>query len=137
MTLALTRNIKDAEKAFTLACFNVLAHNRDDHVKNLSFLLNARSEWIFALAYDLVFSYGPGGGQSMLVMCEGRDPGTAKLQALGKQHGLKNAPEILAKVKRAVADWLRFAEQADVSRKSTKEIASKIKLQRSSNIQID
>jgi serine/threonine-protein kinase HipA len=73
----------------------------------------------------------------MLVMCEGRDPGTAQLQALGKQHGLKNAPEILAKVKRAVADWLRFAEQADVSRKSTKEIASKIKLQRSSNIQID
>jgi serine/threonine-protein kinase HipA len=129
VTLALTRNIKDAEMAYALACFNVLAHNRDDHVKNFSFLLNARNEWIFAPAYDLVFSHGPGGEQSMLVMGEGRIPGTAQLEALGKQHGIKNAPEILAKVKRAVASWRRYAERADVSRKSTKEIAGKIKLQ--------
>jgi serine/threonine-protein kinase HipA len=129
VTLALTRNIKDAERAYALACFNVLAHNRDDHVKNFSFLLSERNEWIFAPAYDLVFSYGPGGEQSMLVMGEGRNPGTAQLQALGEQHGLKNAPEILARVKRAVADWPRYAERADLSRKSTKEIASKIKLQ--------
>ena len=129
VTLALTRNIQDAEKAYALACFNVLAHNRDDHVKNFSFLLNARNEWIFAPAYDLVFSYGPGGEQSTLVMGEGRNPGKAELQALGKQHGIKNAPEILAKVKEAVANWPRYAELAEVSRKSTKEIVSKIKLQ--------
>jgi serine/threonine-protein kinase HipA len=129
VTLALTRNIQDAEKAYALACFNVLAHNRDDHVKNFSFLLNSRNEWIFAPAYDLVFSYGPGGEQSMLVMGEGKNPGIAQLQALGNQHGIKNAPAILAKVKRAVANWPRFAEQADVSQKSTKEILSKLKLQ--------
>jgi serine/threonine-protein kinase HipA len=129
VTMALTRNIRDVEKVYALACFNVLAHNRDDHVKNFSFLLNERNEWIFALAYDLVFSYGPGGEQSMLVMGEGRNPGTTQLQALGKQHGIRNAPEILAKVKNAVADWPHYAEQADVSRKSAKEIAGKIKLQ--------
>jgi serine/threonine-protein kinase HipA len=128
VTLALTRNIQDAEKSYALACFNVLAHNRDDHVKNFSFLLNARNEWIFAPAYDLVFSYGPGGEQSMLVMGEGRNPGTVQLQALGKQHGIKNAPEILAKVERAVANWPHYAELADVSRKSTKDVAGKIKL---------
>jgi serine/threonine-protein kinase HipA len=129
VTLALTRNIQEAEKVYALACFNVLAHNRDDHVKNFSFLLDARNEWIFAPAYDLTFSYGPGGEQSMLVMGEGRNPGTAQLQALGKQHGIKNAQEILAKVRTAVANWHRYAEQAGVSRKSTKEIADKIKLQ--------
>jgi hypothetical protein len=63
----------------------------------------------------------------MLVMGEGRNPGTAQLQALGKQHGIKSAHEILAKAKTAVANWHRYAEQADVSRKSTKEIAGKIK----------
>jgi len=129
VTLALTRNIKDAEKAYALACFNVLAHNRDDHVKNFSFLLNARNEWIFAPAYDLVFSYGPGGEQSMLVMGEGRNPGTAQLQTLGKQHGIKNAPEILEQVKRVVANWPHYAELADVSRKSTKDVAGKIKME--------
>jgi serine/threonine-protein kinase HipA len=65
----------------------------------------------------------------MLVMGEGRNPGAAQLEALGKQHGIKNAQEILAKVRTAVANWHRYAEQAGVSRKSTKEIADKIKLQ--------
>lgn len=128
VTMALTRNIQDAEKAYALACFNVLAHNRDDHVKNFSFLLNPNNEWIFAPAYDLVFSYGPGGEQSMLVMGEGRNPGIAQLQILGKQHGIKNAPEILAKVEKAVANWARFAEEAEVSQKSARQIASKINL---------
>jgi len=129
VTLAMTRNIQDAEKVYALACFNVLAHNRDDHVKNFSFLLNPRNEWVFAPAYDLVFSYGPGGEQSMLVMGEGRSPGAVQLQALGKQHGIKNAPEILAKIERAVANWPRYAELAELSRKSTKEIAGKINSQ--------
>jgi hypothetical protein len=47
---------------------------------------------------------------------------------LGKQHGIRNAPEILAKVERAVANWPHYAELADVSRKSTKDVAGKIKL---------
>ena len=128
VALALTRNIQDAEKAYALACLNVLAHNRDDHVKNFSFLLNETNEWIFAPAYDLTLSYGPGGEQSMLVMGEGKNPGIAQLQILGKQHGIKHAQKILANVQRAVANWTRFAEQAEVSRKSTKEVAAKIKL---------
>jgi serine/threonine-protein kinase HipA len=127
VTLGLTRDIQEAEKAYALACFNVLAHNRDDHAKNFSFLLNARNEWILAPAYDLVFSYGPGGEQSMLVMGEGRNPCNAELQALGKQHRLKKAPEILAKVQSAVGKWPMFAEQAHVSRKSIDEISARIK----------
>jgi serine/threonine-protein kinase HipA len=127
VTWPLTRNIQDAEKAYALACFNVLAHNRDDHAKNFSFLLNARNEWILAPAYDLVFSYGPGGEQSMLVMGEGKHPGTAQLQALGKKHALKNSSEILAKVQTSVANWPRFAEQAGLSHKSTNEISARIK----------
>jgi serine/threonine-protein kinase HipA len=126
VTQAMTKNVRDVEKAYALACFNVLAHNRDDHVKNFSFLLNADQEWIFAPAYDLVFSYGPGGEQSMLVMGEGKNPGLKELQELGKKHGLKSAPHILARVQKAVANWLRYAEQASVSAKSAKEIASKI-----------
>jgi hypothetical protein len=64
----------------------------------------------------------------MLVMGEGKNPGAAQLQALGKQHGIKSAPEILTKVKAAVANWRRYAEQAEVSQKSAKGIADKIKL---------
>jgi len=128
VTFALTRNIQEAEKAYALACFNVLAHNRDDHAKNFSFLLNARNEWVFAPAYDLTFSYGPGGEQSMLVMGEGENPSRAELETLGRQHGLKNAPAILEKVQMAMAGWTDYADQAGVSKRSTKEIATRIKL---------
>ena len=65
----------------------------------------------------------------MLVMGEGKNPGTTQLQALGKQHGIKSAQEILAKVKTAVANWSRYAEQAGLSQRSAKEIADKIKTQ--------
>ncbi|MCW5204407.1 HipA domain-containing protein [Desulfobulbus sp. N2] len=42
--------------------FNILAHNRDDYVKNFSFLLDDRTgKWSLAPAYDLTFADGPGG----------------------------------------------------------------------------
>ncbi len=126
VTLALTRNIQEAEKVYALACFNVLAHNRDDHAKNFSFLLNSQNEWIFAPAYDLTFSYGPGGEQSMLVMGEGSNPGAAQLQSLGEKHKLKSAPQILEQVKAVVSGWTIYAEKAGVSRKTVREIAAKI-----------
>jgi serine/threonine-protein kinase HipA len=126
VTLVLTRNIREAEKAYALACFNVLAHNRDDHAKNFSYLLNGKNEWVFAPAYDLTFSYGPGGEQSTMVMGEGKNPGAEHLRALGKKHDLENAPDILTKVQKAIARWRKYAEQASVTAKSAVEIADKI-----------
>lgn len=126
VTMRLTRDVEEVEKVFRLACFNVLAHNRDDHAKNFSFLLNARNEWVFAPAYDLVFSYGPGGEQSTLVMGEGKDPGVQDLLRLAKQHRVKSATSIIDTTQAAVARWKSFAEEAGVSAKSRAEIASRL-----------
>jgi serine/threonine-protein kinase HipA len=126
VVLVLTKNIAEVEKAYALACFNVLAHNRDDHAKNFSFLLNHRNAWVFAPAYDLTFSDGPAGEQSMLVMGEGKNPGLEQLRSLGAEHNLKNAARILAKVQRAIAHWRDHAAEAGVSAKSAKEIAGDI-----------
>lgn len=126
VVFSLTKDFTEMEKAYTLACFNVLAHNRDDHAKNFSFLLDEDRNWKFSPAYDLTFSYGPGGEQATMVMGEGKNPGVSQLIALGKEHSLKRASDILAKVQRAVSRWKRFAEQAGVTSKSTKEIGRKI-----------
>ncbi|MDD2325336.1 MAG: type II toxin-antitoxin system HipA family toxin [Alphaproteobacteria bacterium] len=126
VVLVLSKNMVEAEKAYALACFNVLAHNRDDHAKNFSFLLNERNEWVFAPAYDLTFSYGPGGEQSTMVMGEGKNPGVEHLQELGKKHGLKNAPDILTRVQKAVSRWKKHADKAGVTTKSVSEIGKKI-----------
>ena len=126
VVMVLTKNVIKVEKAYALACFNVLAHNRDDHAKNFSFLLNDENAWGFAPAYDLTFSYGPAGEQSTMVMGEGKDPGVEHLRALGKKHGLKRAQEILAKVQAAASRWRRHADDAGVSAKSVKGIGERI-----------
>jgi len=128
VVLVLTKNIAEVEKAYTLACFNVLAHNRDDHAKNFSFLLDDKNSWVFAPAYDLTFSDGPAGEQSTMVMGEGRVPGVEHLTALAKEHNLKNAPLILARVQKAVARWRGHAAEAGVSAKSTKAIGDGIRM---------
>jgi serine/threonine-protein kinase HipA len=122
----LTKNAVEVQKVYTLACFNVLAYNRDDHSKNFSLLLKEDNSWAFAPAYDLTFSYGPGGEQSTMVLGEGRAPGPAQLLNLAKQHGIRHAKRILDQVQSAVARWKEFARAAGVSAKSTSEIAKRL-----------
>jgi serine/threonine-protein kinase HipA len=120
--MVLTRNIVEVEKAYALACFNVLAHNRDDHARNFSFLLREGKQWVLARAYDLTFSHGPNGEQSMLLLGEGRAPGVEGLTELGRKHSIKRAQQILERVQAAVARWLEFSEQAGVGKKSATRI---------------
>jgi serine/threonine-protein kinase HipA len=126
-TQILTRDATEVERAFRLACFNVLARNRDDHAKNVSFLLeDATGQWTLAPAYDLTFSSGPGGEQSMTVMGEGKSPGPVHLRALAKKHGLRNGAPILAEVLDAIAAWPQHAEAAGLTKKAAKLISDRI-----------
>ena len=45
VTLYLTRDARQTEVQFRNAVFNVLSHNRDDHSKNFSFLMDADGQW--------------------------------------------------------------------------------------------
>lgn len=48
---------EDMQQMFRRACFNVFAHNRDDHAKNFSFVYDAREDhWHVSPAYDLTCS---------------------------------------------------------------------------------
>ncbi len=126
-TQVLTKDVTEMERAFRLACFNVLAHNRDDHAKNVSFLLDdATGRWTLAPAYDLTFSSSPGGEQSMLVMGEGRAPGIEHLRALAKKHGLKTGEGVIDEVRAAVARWSNHAEAAGLAKRAAKLIADRI-----------
>lgn len=44
LTGVLTRDMREVEKLYRLAVFNVLAHNRDDHSKNFSYLMDSQGE---------------------------------------------------------------------------------------------
>lgn len=53
--------IKDAEQQFLRAVFNVMARNQDDHVKNITFLMDPAGRWQLSPAYDVAYSYNPEG----------------------------------------------------------------------------
>ncbi len=117
VTGALTKDVNEVEKAFRLACFNVLSHNRDDHEKNVSFTMDRTGIWKMTPAYDLTFSSGPNGWQSLTVMGEGVSPGIKELVRLAKSHDVKEYKDIIDEVTAAVSIWSQFADQARVPQK--------------------
>lgn len=95
---------------FRRACFNVFAHNRDDHSRNVAFLMDERGRWRPSPAYDLTFAGGPGGEHTTLVAGEGRAPGRDHLLTLARDLDLKRPTAIVDEVRAAID---RFAELAD------------------------
>ena len=123
-TRILTKNHADVVAAFRLMVFNILAHNRDDHVKNFAFMLNPHENWQLAPAYDLTFTHGPGGEHTMTVAGEGREPSRKHIMriAQGADIDQREATDILNEVAAAVADWSRFARNAEVRMNTIKKI---------------
>ncbi len=130
LTSSLTRDVREVEKMYQLAVFNVLAHNRDDHSKNFSFLMDEQGGWQLSPAYDLTFSSGPRGEQSTMVMGEGRNPGQDHLRKLGQEAKLGNEriEEIINQTQGALSKWEELAAQYGVSTASIALIKSKINL---------
>ncbi len=90
LTLELTRNYQDIEQLFKLMCFNVFAHNRDDHSKNFSFLYDdTKKEWHLSPAYDLTYSYSFNGEHATTINGEGKNPTLDDILAVAKNIGLK------------------------------------------------
>lgn len=62
LTFQLTKSMEECEKLYRLMCFNVFAHNRDDHSRNFTFIFReADRNWVLSPAYDLTYSSSIGG----------------------------------------------------------------------------
>ncbi len=121
-TLAITRRADDVTAAFQRMVFNILASNRDDHMRQHAYLMGPDGEWRLAPAYDLTYSSGTGGEHYLDIEGEGRRPTRELVLKLGKRHGLddKRVTAIIDKVRAAVVDWPKFAKFAEVSAGSIK-----------------
>lgn len=90
LTLELTKNYQDIEQLYKLMCFNVFAHNRDDHSKNFSFLYNdKKKEWHLSPAYDLTYSSSFNGEHATTINGEGKNPTLEDILAVAKNIGIK------------------------------------------------
>ena len=90
LTLELTKNYQDIEQLYRLMCFNVFAHNRDDHSKNFSFLYDEnKKEWELSPAYDLTYSSSFNGEHATTINGEGKNPNLEDILAVAKNIGIK------------------------------------------------
>lgn len=90
LTLELTKNYQDIEQLYRLMCFNVFAHNRDDHSKNFSFLYDEnKKEWHLSPAYDLTYSSSFNGEHATTINGEGKNPTLEDILAIAKGIGIK------------------------------------------------
>ena len=128
LAMILTKDVREVEKMYRLAVFNVLAHNRDDHGKNFSFLMNKTGEWNLSPAYDLTFAFGPRGEQSTMVMGEGKNPDKTDLIRLGLEAKLTQSTinEVIEQTQSALSNWAQLAENHGVSRSNIDLIGAKI-----------
>lgn len=128
LTGMVTRDVREVEKMYKLAVFNVLAHNRDDHAKNFSFLMDEKGQWNLSPAYDLTFSSGPRGEQSTMVMGEGRNPKVEDLIKLGEEAKITKALifKIIEQTQASLAKWPELAKCYGVSPTNINLIGKKI-----------
>nr|WP_294518886.1 type II toxin-antitoxin system HipA family toxin [uncultured Rhodopila sp.] len=115
----LTRRQAEVDRLFARMVFNVLAHNRDDHTKNHSFLMAGGGQWSASPAYDVTFASGPGGEHALDVGGEGRSPGPDHIRAVARDAGVtdRKAAAVIARVKAAIDRWPAFASGYGVSKK--------------------
>lgn len=111
------------EEQFRRMTFNIIARNQDDHVKNISFLMDRGGHWSLSPAYDITWSYNPTGlwtSRHQMAMNGKREDFTltdfddcARTVSINA----RRARAIVQEVRDAVAGWPEFADTAQVGEK--------------------
>lgn len=112
--------IDSIEEQFRRLAFNIIGRNQDDHVKNIAFLMDPSGTWSLSPAYDMTYSYNPGGDwtstHQMSLNGKRDDFDLEDFKACAKNASMKRgrAEEILQQVQSAVLQWKAFAQEAGV-----------------------
>lgn len=110
LTLQLTNSMSECEHLFRLMCFNVFAHNRDDHAKNFSYIYHEdASLWQLSPAYDLTYSNSIGGEHATTINGNGKNPSKTEILEVAKTIGIntRRANSIVDQVQDCVNSQLR------------------------------
>ena len=132
ITRQVVGDIRAERQLFQRMVFNVLAWNCDDHVKNITYLMDRDGRWTLAPAYDECYAYNPAGawtsGHQMSVNGKKTDISDADLIAAGAIAGLDKGEcqAIVSAVREAVRAWPTFAAEAEVKDEFVEKISAVI-----------
>lgn len=122
-------SIKGVEELFRRMAFNVIMVNQDDHVKNISFLMDKNGSWKLAPAYDITFSYDVNNrwlkAHQMLVNEKVDDIVVGDLIAAGKNMGLSamKCNRIINEIENVINNKEKYFEKAGVREKTYNNLA--------------
>jgi len=125
-------NYQQLEQQFRRAVFNVVARNHDDHVKNFSFLMDTNGEWKISPAYDITYSYNPGGTwtsehQSSI---NGKFDNFIEKDLIdfGENFGIKKSKLIIREIIESVSKWDHIAKEVDIPQNRASAISKNLRL---------
>ena len=117
------------EQLFLRMVFNVVAYNRDDHSKQISFLMDKTGDWRLSPAYDMTFAFNPAGAftssHQMSVNRKRTEITDEDFMAVAHRQGLNgsSAKRLVRAVREVIANWRDYATQAGVHREQCDLIA--------------
>jgi serine/threonine-protein kinase HipA len=119
-----------AEQLYRRMVFNVLAYNRDDHTKNISFLMDKKGQWSLAPAYDMTFSYRPDSPwvsrHQMSINGKRGDITNDDFLHIAHTMNIKKPKEIIEQISDSVHDWRKYAKIAGVEVNMSEKIGKLI-----------
>lgn len=120
-----------AMQMFRRMAFNIIARNHDDHSKNFGFILSPEGGWQIAPAFDVAYSYkkdSPWVNNHQLSLNGKRDQFVkADLLQIASRFE-KEARLIIEETQDVVANWKRYAAEAEVDEVFANEIAANHRL---------
>ncbi len=115
---------------FRRMVFNVAACNCDDHVKNISFLMDKSGKWSLAPAYDVSFAYNPDGqwtsSHQMTINGKRKKIVASDFETCARIAGLKKkeVKDSIDEVCSSVSHWKSFAQTADLPEERARAIGT-------------
>lgn len=97
-------------EAFLRTVFNIAAVNQDDHVKNISFIMNKSGEWSLAPAYDVTYAKGNSWTKTHQMTLGGKDDNFRR-KDLEKLANDFDVPQSGAEAIERVTDALKMWEE--------------------------
>ncbi len=119
------------EEAYRRCVFNVVAVNQDDHVKNISFLMDNEGNWQLSPAYDLTYARGTGYTRThQMSLNKKRDNFTRHdLLEVGRKMSIKRGgTDIIDETVAAMSGWNSYASEAGVPKESIEFIGKQFRL---------
>lgn len=122
----------EIEQLYRRMVFNVLAVNQDDHVKNISFLMDRNGKWMLAPAYDVTFAYDSSSrwlnAHQMTINGKNRDIGKGDILEAGRAMDIsaQKCKNIIDDVAAAVDRWPDFAEKVSIKEETMEMIRGEI-----------